>query len=195
MKDTRTQKLINKIKKCTLCNDLPLGPKPVFQIYSESKILIVGQAPGVKAHETETPWNDASGDRLRDWMGINRDIFYKEKSISLFPMGLCYPGKGVQGDLPPRKECYPEWHHQVISAMPHLELIILVGNYAQNAYLKTERKKTLTDRVHSFKDYIPKHFPLPHPSPLNNIWLSKNRWFENDVVPELKILIHQILKK
>ncbi|MBC7537934.1 MAG: uracil-DNA glycosylase family protein [Bacteriovorax sp.] len=193
MKSELHKKLISEIKRCNICNDLPLGPKPIFQFHPDAKILIIGQAPGVKAHESGIPWNDASGERLREWMGIEKEIFYNEKLISLLPMGLCYPGKGVKGDLPPRRECFPYWHQRIITRMPLLKLIILVGNYSQSTYLKKEKKKSLTETVRSFHEYIPKFFPLPHPSPLNNIWLSKNRWFENEVLPELKLIICKVL--
>lgn len=194
MKSESLNKFISEIRSCNACSDLTLGPKPIFQIHPESRILIIGQAPGLKAHESGIPWNDLSGVRLREWMGIDSETFYNPQLISVLPMGMCYPGKGEKGDLPPRKECYPLWHKRITSIMPNLKLIILVGSYSQKVYLKKENKKSLTETVHSFQEYIPKYFPLPHPSPLNNIWLNKNRWFENDVLPELKLLVHNVLK-
>ncbi|MGZ3788185.1 MAG: uracil-DNA glycosylase family protein [Bacteriovorax sp.] len=193
MKPESLEKLTLDIKRCNVCSDLALGPKPIFQIHPDSRILIIGQAPGTKAHESGIPWNDPSGVRLREWMGIKSEMFYDPKFISVLPMGMCYPGKGEKGDLPPRKECYPHWHQRIISIMPHLKLIILVGNYSHHAYLKKQKKTSLTETVRSFKEYTPKYFPLPHPSPLNNIWLSKNRWFEKEVLPELKCMVREVL--
>lgn len=187
------KKLITELKSCSECKGLPLGPAPVFQIDRKARILIIGQAPGVKAHKTGITWNDASGERLREWMDISREDFYNKKNIAIIPMGMCYPGKGEKGDLPPRKECFPLWHNRLIECMPDLELILLVGNYAQTAYLKKTRKKNLSETVKSFRDYAPRFFPLPHPSPLNNIWLSKNRWFEESIVPELRQTVSSLL--
>jgi len=184
---------IAELKSCTLCKDLPRGPAPVFQIGRQARILIIGQAPGIKAHDSGIPWNDASGERLREWMGLDEKNFYDKKSIAIIPMGMCYPGKGERGDLPPRKECFSHWHERLITGLPDLELILLIGNYAQSAYLQNSRKKNLSETVRSFKDYSPRFFPLPHPSPLNNIWLSKNKWFEQSVVPELRQKVAEIL--
>lgn len=195
MKSESLNKFISEIRRCNVCSDLTMGPKPIFQIHPEARILIIGQAPGIKAHESGIPWNDLSGVRLREWMGIDSEIFYNPQLISVLPMGMCYPGKGEKGDLPPRKECYPLWHQRITSIMPNLKLIILVGSYSHNVYLKKEKKKSLTETVRSFKEYTPKFFPLPHPSPLNNIWLSKNRWFENEVLPELKLIVLKVLDK
>lgn len=187
------KKLITELKSCRQCGNLPLGPSPVFQLDRKARILIIGQAPGVRAHQSGMAWNDASGERLRDWMGLTDEQFYNKKNIAIIPMGMCYPGKGEKGDLPPRKECFPLWHHRLIECMPELELILLVGNYAQAAYLKKERKKNLSETVKNFRDYSPRFFPLPHPSPLNNIWLAKNRWFERTIVPELRQTVSTLL--
>jgi uracil-DNA glycosylase len=188
------QKLIKEIKKCSQCIDLPLGPNPLFQIHSEAKILIISQAPGMKAHESGIPWSDDSGTRLRKWMDISDETFYGKK-IAILPMGLCYPGKGARGDLPPRKECFTLWHEKIIKKLSHLELILLVGNYSQQSYLKNSKKESLTKTVYAFKEYAPKFFPLPHPSALNNIWLSKNLWFESLIVPELQKTIENVLRE
>lgn len=185
--------LINEVRKCQACKNLPLGPNPVFRAHKNSKILIVGQAPGIKVHQTGIPWNDASGDRLRNWLGVERDLFYNEKIFAILPAGFCYPGKGVHGDLPPSKECFNLWHKKLTDKMPDLELIILLGQYAHQAYLGMERKKNLTETVRSWEDYLPAYIVLPHPSPLNNIWLHKNPWFNQLVVPELKDKIRAIL--
>ncbi len=187
------KKLIAELKSCSLCKDLPRGPAPVFQIDPKARILIIGQAPGTKAHETGIPWNDASGERLREWMGIDEEIFYDKKSVAIIPMGMCYPGKGERGDLPPRKDCFTHWHKRLVDGLTELELILLIGQYAQNAYLMKSRKKNLSETVKAFEDYSPRFFPLPHPSPLNNIWLSKNKWFETKVVPELRLKVEAIL--
>ncbi len=167
---------------------MKLGVRPVVSAHPESKIVIIGQAPGIVVHRTGTPWDDKSGDNLRNWLGVDKDTFYNPKKIALIPMGFCYPGKGKSGDLPPRKECAPLWHDALWEQMNQVQLTILVGKYAQDYYLKTPRK-TLTERVKNYKDYLPDFFVLPHPSPRNNIWQARNRWFGEEVVPELKKLI------
>lgn len=185
--------LIKQVRACTVCSEfLPLGPRPVIQAHPDAKILIVGQAPGIKVHQTGIPWDDASGERLREWLGISKETFYNEKIIAILPIGFCYPGAGERGDLPPRKECFKLWHHKLTSGMPQIKRTLLIGNYAQASYLKSDRKKSLTETVRAWKDYSPEYIPLPHPSPLNNIWLHKNRWFEKDVLPELKELIKSL---
>lgn len=151
----------------------------------------MGQAPGKKVHETGLPWSDASGDRLRSWLNINEKDFYDPTQLAILPMGFCYPGKGEKGDLPPRKECYPLWHDKFINLLPNLQLIILVGKYAQEGYLGKLQKNNLTETVKSWKNYLPRYLPLPHPSPLNNLWLAKNRWFEEEL-KNIQGLIAQI---
>ena len=186
------QKLLAEIRSCEVCKDhLPLGPRPVVAVHKDAKIIIIGQAPGTKVHKTGVPWDDPSGKQLRKWLGITDAVFYDETKIAILPMGFCYPGKGKTGDLPPRPECAPLWHQKLMNIMPELELLILVGSYAQNYYLKD--KKTLTDRVKNFGDFLPKYIPLPHPSPRNNIWLKKNKWFELDVIPVLQQQIKIII--
>jgi len=180
--------LLSEIRKCTIClPHLDHGVNPVIAASRNSKIAIIGQAPGSIVHKTGVPWNDKSGDRLRTWMGISKSDFYNKELFALIPMGFCYPGKGKSGDLPPRPECAPKWHHQVLNQMKSIELIILVGSYAQKYYLKHLVKKTLTETVKHYQDYLPRYMPLPHPSPRNNIWLRKNKWFEESVIPELRI--------
>ena len=179
--------LLAEIRKCTYCkNHLPLGPKPVVEAHENSRILIIGQAPGTKVHESGIPWNDASGKRLREWMNIELDTFYDPSKIAIIPMGFCYPGRGKSGDLPPRKECAPLWHQKLLDHLLKIELILLIGQFAQKYYLKDKRKKTVTETVKSFGEYGPKYFPLVHPSPRNQIWMRKNEWFENDVIPVLQ---------
>ncbi len=188
------KKLLAQIKNCTVCKaHLKDGVNPVVRASTTSKIIIIGQAPGRIVHNTSIPWNDKSGDNLRNWLGVDRDIFYDTQKIALMPMGFCYPGTGKSGDLPPRPECAPLWHHQLLAVMPTVELILLVGQYAQNYYLKDTAKKTLTETVQSFEAYSPKYFPLPHPSPRNNIWQAKNEWFAETVLPKLKLKIKELI--
>jgi uracil-DNA glycosylase len=189
------KKLLKNIRVCEVCKDhLPLGPRPIVAAHSDAKIIIIGQAPGTKVHETGVPWDDPSGRQLRKWLGVSDAIFYDETKIALVPMGFCYPGKGKGGDLPPRTECAPLWHQKLWDSMPNLELIILIGTYAQKYYLKTEMEKNLTETVKSFQKYLPKYFPLPHPSPRNRFWLKKNPWFDDGVVKELQKLVSKNLK-
>jgi uracil-DNA glycosylase len=153
----------------------------------------VSQAPGRKVHETGIPFNDPSGNRLRDWMGIDRDTFYNPEKVAIIPMGFCYPGTGKSGDLPPRPECALEWHDQLLAQIVDVQLILVIGKYAMDWHLGKTQKPTLTDTVKSWAEYWPKRLPLPHPSPRNNIWLTKNPWFEETVVPVLRKRIHEIL--
>ena len=185
--------LIDEIKKCTIClPHLEQGVNPVFAASPKSKVVIIGQAPGSVVHKTGIPWDDKSGERLREWMSISKDDFYNKDLLALIPMGFCYPGKGKSGDLPPRPECAPKWHNSLFSQMNDLKLIVLIGNYAQKYYLKELAKNTLTETVQNYREYLPKYLPLPHPSPRNNIWLKKNPWFEEYVVPELRKRINHI---
>ena len=178
--------LKRNIKAFTLCEaDLPFPPKPTFSFSATSKILIVGQAPGIKVHESGIPWNDASGDRLREWLGVSQKQFYSTKNFSIVPMGFCYPGKGKSGDLPPRPECAETWMAPVLEKLPKRQLTLLIGQYAQVWFLRSLKKATLTETVKNWKTYLPEYFVLPHPSPRNNIWLKKNPWFEKKLVPEL----------
>ena len=186
--------LLAQVRACTACRTaLPFEPKPILRAHRNSKILIIGQAPGTRVHKTGIPWNDPSGDRLREWMNIERDTFYDEKRIAIIPMGFCYPGKGKSGDLPPRKECAELWHAKLVDNLDKLELIMLVGQYAQAHYLGKQRKKTLAETVQAWREYDSLYFPLPHPSPRNKLWLKKNSWFEKEVVPELRKKINKLL--
>lgn len=173
---------------------LPLGARPVVQFDPAARILIAGQAPGLKVHETGKPFNDASGKRLRQWLGLSEDDFYDASKVAILPMGFCYPGKGKSGDLPPRKECAPAWRAQLLAALPNIELTIVLGKYAQAYHLPESKSVPLTELVKSWREYWPTILPLPHPSPRNNIWLTKNPWFEEDVLPALAPRVKEILK-
>lgn len=179
--------LLHDIRQCSICSKhLQLGPRPVVSAHKDSKIVIIGQAPGTKVHNSGVPWDDASGKQLRKWLHVSDEEFYNEKLFAIVPMGFCYPGKGKSGDLPPRSECAPQWHEALLDEMPNLELVILIGMYAQNYYLKKKAKRTLTETVANFKAYLPDYFVLPHPSPRNRFWLTKNPWFDKEVLPILK---------
>ncbi len=187
------QCLLKEIKQCEVCiPHLINGVNPVLNASINSKIAIIGQAPGSIVHKTGIPWDDKSGERLREWLGINDSLFYNPEIFAIVPMGFCYPGKGKTGDLPPRKECAPLWHKKLFSQMPHLKLFLLIGSYAQNYYLGKKRLKTLTETVRNYNNYLPLYLPLPHPSPRNNIWLKKNKWFESDVLPFLQSTIAEV---
>ncbi|MFT4746851.1 MAG: uracil-DNA glycosylase [Congregibacter sp.] len=183
--------IIKDIRKCNICEkNLPLKPRPIIQVSANARVVIVGQAPGIKAHNSNKPWNDASGERLRSWLGLETSTFYDESKIALVPIGFCYPGKGPSGDLPPRSECAPKWHAQLMATMP-IKVTILIGQHAQNYYLKD--KRMLTQRVKYWNNYQPNYFVLPHPSPRNNIWLKKNPWFESDVIPIIRARVRSLL--
>ncbi|AVX00519.1 uracil-DNA glycosylase family protein [Vibrio vulnificus] len=185
--------LLTQIRACQVCaSALPLGANPVIQAHSEAKILIIGQAPGTKVHHTSIPWNDASGNRLRAWLDIEKQTFYDPKQIAIMPMGFCYPGQGQSGDLPPRKECAPLWHEALLKHLPNIELTLLIGQYAQNRYL-SNKPKTVTETVQNWQAWLPDYLPLPHPSPRNTLWLRKNPWFEEQTVPYLRQQVHQRL--
>ena len=177
------EKLLKEIKNCNVCKPY-LDPNPVLNFSRASKIMIVGQAPGIKVHKTGIPWNDASGERLREWMGVDKAAFYDTKNFAIVPMGFCYPGKGNSGDLPPRKECSETWMQKILATINPM-LTLLIGQYAQEYFLRERQKKTLTLTVKHWKEYYPEFFVLPHPSPRNNIWLKKNPWFEK-ALPILK---------
>ncbi|MCB1590851.1 MAG: uracil-DNA glycosylase family protein [Alphaproteobacteria bacterium] len=188
------EKLFSEVKSCTLCAEhLPLGPRPVFRAHPDAKILVVGQAPGIRVHRSGLPFDDPSGDRLRKWMGIDKDIFYDRAKIAFLPMGFCYPGTGKSGDLPPRPECAKKWRTPLLATMQKLELTLVIGQYAQAYHLPEEKKKNLTDTVKSWKKYWPEILPLPHPSPRNTLWLKRNSWLESEIIPELQTAVKRIL--
>lgn len=169
------------------------GYNPIFRAYEEAKIVIIGQAPGIKTQLRDDVFRDESGDRLRAWMGIDESMFYDSKLVAVLPMDFYYPGKALTGDKPPRKDFADKWHPQLLACMPKVELIILIGVYAQKYYLGVNMKKNLTETVKSFEVYLPTYFPLVHPSPLNRRWMAKNPWFELEVLPVLKKTITTIL--
>lgn len=187
--------LLTRIAACDLCRDhLPLGPRPVLRAKASARLLIVGQAPGTKVHETGIPWNDPSGERLRDWMGIDRDSFYDDSRIAIVPSGFCYPGRYPKGgDLPPRPECAPTWHPSVLSHLKRLRLTLLVGMYAQQIYLSENRGRTLTETVRNWKNYGNEIIPLPHPSWRTNRWQRDNPWFDSDLLPDLRKRVAECL--
>jgi len=188
-------RVVAEAKACRLCEaHLPLGPKPVFLVGKKARLLIVGQAPGRRVHETGIPWNDPSGDNLRAWLALDRESFYDTSRIAILPAGLCYPGTGNGGDLPPRPECAPLWHPRFRAALPHIRLTLLVGQYAQAYYLGDRRKPTLAQTVRAWRDYAPDFLPLPHPSPRNKRWLKTNSWFEREVIPELRWRVGKVLR-
>ncbi len=170
------------------------GISPVFQVSGDAKILIIGQAPGRKVEESGIPFNDKSGEKLMRWMGIDRDVFYSP-AIAIVPMDFYYPGKGKSGDLPPRKFIAKEYHPEILGMMPDIQLTILIGKYSMDYYLKDNKKKNLTETVAAYKEYLPKYFPIVHPSPLNFRWQARNPWFEEEVVPELQKRVREILKE
>lgn len=169
------------------------GYNPIFRAYEEARIVIIGQAPGIKTQLRDDVFRDESGDRLRAWMGIDESMFYDSKLVAVLPMDFYYPGKALTGDKPPRKDFADKWHPQLLACMPKVELIILIGVYAQKHYLGVNMKKNLTETVKSFEVYLPTYFPLVHPSPLNRRWMAKNPWFELEVLPVLKKTITTIL--
>jgi uracil-DNA glycosylase len=186
--------LVHDIRACTLCSaHLPLGPRPIIQVSRLAKVLIVGQAPGARVHETGIPFDDASGSRLRDWMGIEKNVFYDESKIALVPMGFCFPGTGKSGDLPPRPECARTWRKKLLDELSQISLTLVIGQYAQSWHLGQSPRQRLTDTVKAWNELVPGVIPLPHPSPRNNMWLKKNPWFEQDVLPELKAAVKSAL--
>jgi uracil-DNA glycosylase len=186
--------LIEEAKACRACDPvLPLGARPVFLVGAKARLMIVGQAPGRRVHETGIPWNDPSGDLLREWLQLDRDAFYDTARIAILPAGLCYPGTGANGDAPPRPECAPRWHPRFRAALPRVELTLLIGAYAQRFYLKDRQKRTLAETVRAWPEYLPEYFPLPHPSPRNRRWLKMNPWFGESVIPELRRRVNPYL--
>ena len=178
--------LLAEVRACALCAEhLPLGPRPVVQVHSSATILIAGQAPGRKVHETGLPFNDPSGDRLRAWMGISREVFYDDRRIALLPMGFCYPGTGASGDMPPRPECAPAWRAALLSKLKNVQLTLVIGQYAQ-AYHLPDAGTSVTEVVRAWRTHWPHTVPMPHPSFRNNRWLARNPWFEAEVVPALR---------
>lgn len=187
--------LLERVRACRACEaHLPHGVRPVLRASTTARLLIVGQAPGARVHATGIPWNDPSGDRLRQWLDLDRDAFYDEANVAIVPMGFCYPGTAPRGgDYPPRPECAPLWHAPVMAALPAVELVLLVGSYAQAHYLGDRRRGTMTDTVAAWRDYGQRFIPLPHPSWRNTAWIRRNPWFEDDLVPALRERVHALL--
>jgi uracil-DNA glycosylase len=188
------KKLLKDIRSCAICKaHLPLGPRPIVSFHPKAKILVIGQAPGTKVHASGVPWDDASGEELRRWLGVEPEMFYDEKIFALMPMGFCYPGKGTSGDMPPRPECAPQWHDKILKSLKQIELTILIGQYSQAYYLGDRAKDNLTETVRAYKTFLPQFLPVPHPSPRNRIWQKKNEWFEKRVVPQLQMLVKRMI--
>ena len=182
--DQRFEALLAEVRACRACADvLPLGPRPVLQLSPSARILIASQAPGTKVHASGIPFSDPSGDRLREWTGLSPEEFYDPARVAIVPMALCYPGRGKSGDAPPRPECAPLWRDRLLAALPRLRLTLLVGSHAQNHVLGPG---SMTERVHSYRDFLPDLFPLPHPSWRSRIWMARNPWFETEVLPALR---------
>jgi uracil-DNA glycosylase len=179
--------LLAAVRDCRACEaHLPLGPRPVLRAAASARILIVGQAPGLRVHTSGIPWDDPSGERLRSWMGVSRETFYDESRIAIIPMGFCYPGRGSGGDLPPRRECAQLWLGQLLARLPKVGLTLLVGQHAQRHFLGNRRKSSLAETVKAWREYGPAFMPLPHPSPRNTPWLQRHPEFEQDLLPELR---------
>ena len=192
---TSLPKLLRDVRACTLCaKQLPLGPRPVVQLHPAARVLIAGQAPGRKVHESGVPFADASGDRLREWLGLTKEDFYDPKRVAILPMGFCYPGTGRAGDLPPRPECAPAWREPLMAALVDLRLTLVIGQYAQDYHLP-DAGSSVTSVVAAWRDHWPAVVPLPHPSPRNNIWLKKNPWFERELLPKLRARVKAVLKR
>ncbi|MGV3743508.1 MAG: uracil-DNA glycosylase family protein [Burkholderiaceae bacterium] len=186
---------IAEIKECRQCAaHFSHAPRPVFSAGPSARLLIVGQAPGLKVQQSGIPWNDLSGQLLRTWLQLTPEQFYDERQIAIVPMGLCYPGKGRSGDLPPRPECAPLWHERLLASMPEVRLTLLIGQYAQRYYLRENAKTSLTETVAHFRDYLPRYFPLPHPSPRNRFWFTRNPWFDQDALPALRLQVKAALE-
>lgn len=187
--------LFQDVRACTECAaHLPLGPRPVVKGKLSARIMIIGQAPGTKVHESGIPWDDASGRRLRQWLDLDSETFYDERHIAIVPMGFCYPGANPKGgDNPPRPECAPLWHPPIRQALRHVELTLLVGHYAQRWYLKGQMKKTMTETVRAYQEYLPAFLPTPHPSWRTTHWLKKNPWFEAEIIPDLRRRVRRLL--
>jgi len=191
MTDPKT--LCAQMRGCRICTDLPLGPRPLFKIDPQAKILIAGQAPGRRTHEKGVPFDDPSGDRLRDWLGVDRQTFYDDPRIAILPMGFCYPGTGTSGDLPPRRECAPAWRDNAMAIMDQVDLTLIIGRYAIDWHLPDAKGVSITDLAKNWRTQWPDTIALPHPSPRNNRWLKQNPWFDRDVIPVLQARVAELL--
>ncbi|MBX9965659.1 MAG: uracil-DNA glycosylase family protein [Burkholderiales bacterium] len=191
----KLERLAHEARACTVCAaHLPHPPRPVLRVSATARLLIVGQAPGRRVHESGIPWNDPSGERLREWLDLTPEVFYDVSRVAILPIGLCYPGTVDGADLPPRRECAPLWHPRIVPALEAVELTLLVGSYAQAFHLAARRKAAMTETVRAFRAYLPRFLPLPHPSWRNTGWLKRNPWFEEDLLPELRRLVRTTLE-
>lgn len=187
------ERIVREIRDCRIC-EAHLEPRPVLRVSSTARLCLIGQAPGARVHKSGVPWSDPSGDRLRDWLGLDRDTFYDENRIAIVPMGFCFPGLDAKGgDRPPRKECASHWRQPLFAALPDFRLTILIGSYAQNWHLPSMGGENLTETVRAWQKYVPRYIPLPHPSWRNNAWLKKNPWFEHDLLPYLRTRVRRLL--
>jgi uracil-DNA glycosylase len=185
--------LLAAVRDCRFCEEkLPLGPRPVVRAGESVRILVVGQAPGIRVHTTGIPWDDPSGVRLRGWMGLDTDRFYDASRIAIIPMGYCYPGRGDGGDLPPRPECAALWLDHLLAKLPKVELTLLIGLHAQRHFLGSRRKRSLTETTRAWREFVPEYLPLPHPSARNTPWFKRNPWFEHEVLPVLRARIKSL---
>jgi uracil-DNA glycosylase len=183
--------LLESIAACRICAaHLPQGPRPIVSAHPGARLLIAGQAPGTRVHASGIPWDDPSGDRLREWLGLDRAVFYQAKKVALVPMGFCYPGRGRSGDNPPRLECAREWHPRLLPRLRQVRLTVVIGQFAQRYHLG--REAPVTETVAAWRGFLPTHIPLPHPSPRNNLWLRRNPWFERELLPELRRRVGQL---
>jgi uracil-DNA glycosylase len=187
--------LITEIEACRICADhLPLGPRPVLRVSATATLMIIGQAPGTKVHESGVPWDDASGERFRDWLGLSADVFYDQAQVAIMPMGFCYPGRAANGgDNPPRPECAPAWHPKLLPLVSAVKLTLLVGGYAQKYYLGPAAQKTMTATVRAWRHHLLRFFPTPHPSWRTTGWQRKNPWFETEVIPNLRRRVRKLV--
>ena len=186
--------LLTEIRACRICEEhLPLRPRPVVVATVSARVLIAGQAPGTRVHESGVPWDDASGDRLREWLDLDRDVFYDDSQVAIVPQGFCYPGKAGGGDLPPRPECALTWHDRLLAQLPNVNLIVAAGRYAQKFHLGGRNKKTLTETVRAWREYAPAVVPVPHPSWHNNRWLTVNPWFEHETLTYLRKRVRRLI--
>jgi uracil-DNA glycosylase len=187
------EQLMKQMRTCAICTDLPLGPRPLFKLDARARVLIAGQAPGRITHQRGIPFDDPSGNRLRDWLGVDRDTFYNDPRIAILPMGFCFPGTGTSGDLPPREECASKWRERALAMMPELELTLIIGRYAIDWHLPTAKGQSITALASDWQATWPDQLVMPHPSPRNNRWLKTNPWFELDVIPALRMRMAKII--
>ena len=196
MSRSRDDSLLMEVRSCRVCErQLTAGPRPIVQFSRSARIVIIGQAPGARVHASGIPWQDDSGNRLREWTGLGEAMFYDPKMVALMPMGFCYPGTGKSGDLPPRPECAPLWHDRILSTLTAKRLTVLVGSYAQARYLNVPKRQTLAETVRNFNNHLPDFFPLPHPSWRSSVWMKKNPWFSRRVLPILRAEIAEVLSR